>query len=95
MGGCAYVTPTLLLCFFVRVDGTIPEYVCPRCGHFNPSARSLRKGAQTQSSAGPQTPARPAPGQHGPSPLSSAQPSSGVHGSPAASEDSTMDVDDS
>jgi len=71
------------------------QYVCPRCGHFNPSARSQRKGAQTQSPAGPQTPARSAPGQHGPSPLSSTQPSSGAHGSPVASEDGTMDVDDS
>ncbi|KAN0136697.1 putative integral membrane metal-binding protein (DUF2296) domain containing protein [Lactarius tabidus] len=77
------------------------QYVCPKCGHFNPSARSQRKTAQLQSHphtpAGPQTPARPAPGQHGPSPLSSTQPLSDGHGSPAsaASEDSTMDVDDS
>lgn len=73
------------------------QYVCPRCGHFNPSARSQRMGAQPQprSPAGPQTPARSGPGQHGPSPLSSTQPLSGVHGSPAASEGSNMDVDDS
>ncbi|KAH9052192.1 hypothetical protein EDB87DRAFT_1660060 [Lactarius vividus] len=77
------------------------QYVCPKCGHFNPSTRSQRKGPQPQSQpqpqspAGPQTPARPVSGQHGPSPLSSTQPTNGVHGSPAASESSTMDVDDS
>ncbi|KAF8267210.1 hypothetical protein EI94DRAFT_1778897 [Lactarius quietus] len=73
------------------------QYVCPKCGHFNPSARSQRKGPQSQpqSPAGPQTPVRPRPGQHGPSPLSSTQPLSSVQESPAASEGSTVDVDDS
>ncbi|KAH9168137.1 hypothetical protein EDB89DRAFT_2115413 [Lactarius sanguifluus] len=60
-------------------------------------ARSQRKGSQPQPShmQAQQTPARPVSGQHGPSPLSSTQPLSGVHGSPAASDSSTMDVDDS
>ncbi|KAI9438797.1 hypothetical protein H4582DRAFT_1951111 [Lactarius indigo] len=76
------------------------QYICLNCGHFNPSVRSQRKGAQPQPQpqlpASPQTPARPAgSGQHGPSPLGSTQPLSGVNESPAASEGSTMDVDDS
>ena len=87
------VNPRLYV--FIALTAT-PEYVCPKCGHFNASARSQHKGAQPQpqSPAGPQTPARSGPGQHGPSPLSSTQPLNGVHGSPAASEGSTMDVDD-
>lgn len=28
-----------------------PEYVCPKCGHFNPSARSLKQGGPGPSSA--------------------------------------------
>lgn len=38
------------------------EYVCPKCGYFNPSARSQRKGVQVQpQTPTTQTPQRPEP----------------------------------
>ncbi|KAI0248009.1 hypothetical protein BJV78DRAFT_855438 [Lactifluus subvellereus] len=63
------------------------QYVCPKCGHFNPSARSQRKGRQSQpqSPTAPQTPARPTP-------QSALHPSSSADRSPT-SEGSTTVVD--
>ncbi|KAH9959963.1 hypothetical protein BC827DRAFT_1210322 [Russula dissimulans] len=67
------------------------QYVCPKCGHFNPSVRSQRMGRRSQQPQSPamQTPARPNPrsaSQPDTRPLSSSD------GSPA-SEGSTTDID--
>ncbi|KAI0297801.1 hypothetical protein B0F90DRAFT_1938574 [Multifurca ochricompacta] len=71
------------------------QYVCPRCGHFNPSARSQRKGPQPQpqpqSPATPQTP--PKPELRGASPLGARHSPNGVDGSPASGGGNIMDVD--
>ena len=63
------------------------EYVCPKCGHFNPSARSLRQG---RSSVSPQRqPPSPLPPQSAITPQS-AMPVSAL---PSAKEDAvTQDV---
>jgi endoplasmic reticulum junction formation protein lunapark len=66
------------------------EYVCPKCGHFNPSARSQRKDFQSQQqSSTMHTPAR---SQHGGSPQSTLQVPNRVDGSPG-SDDSTTKLD--
>ncbi|KAI0266251.1 hypothetical protein BC834DRAFT_876236 [Gloeopeniophorella convolvens] len=64
------------------------QYVCPKCGHFNPSARSQRKNPQPQSNrspASPQTPARAGP-------RTPSRASNGAEVSPV-SEGNGMDVD--
>jgi len=67
------------------------QYVCPKCGHFNPSARSQRKGPQSlPRSPNVQTPARPEP--RGASPQSATRPSSSADEGPE-SENSTTDID--
>jgi len=67
------------------------QYVCPKCGHFNPSARSQRKGFQSQQQPPTvQTPARPP--QRGASPPSAPQSPTRVDEWPG-SEDSTVDMD--
>ena len=64
------------------------EYVCPKCGHFNPSARSQRKGFQSQQqSPAMQTPARPQ--KQGASPRSALRPPNTVDESPETEDSLT------
>lgn len=67
------------------------EYVCPKCGHFNPSARSRRKGVQVQpQTPTTQTPQRPEPRDA--SPQSAPRPPRKIDGSPE-SGGSTAETD--
>lgn len=44
---------------FLCVRNTCTEYVCPKCGHFNPSARSVRDARKSRTPE--RTPARASP----------------------------------
>jgi len=67
------------------------QYVCPKCGHFNPSARSQRKGRPSQPQS-PTAPQSPGPTPRGASPQSALHPPSSVDRIPAP-EGSTTVVD--
>ena len=87
-------THDLLLAYRVDVKGYHffwIEYVCPKCGYFNPSARSQRKGVQVQpQTPTTQTPQRPEPRDA--SPQSARRPSRTTDGSPE-SRGSTAETD--
>ena len=81
----------LLLTCRVDVHFCWVEYVCPKCGYFNTSARSQRKGVQAQ----PQTPTTQTPQRPEPrdvSPQRALRPPMKIDGSPE-SGDSTAETD--
>ncbi|KAI9511050.1 hypothetical protein F5148DRAFT_1327020 [Russula earlei] len=68
------------------------QYVCPKCGHFNPSARSQRKGYKSQQ----QTPTVQTPARSGPrvaSPLNAPPPQSSTDPDGSPGSEGNTDVD--
>jgi hypothetical protein len=86
VGGRTYAFPLVRIPNDADEVILLVEYVCPKCGHFNPSARQRKDFQSQQQSSTVQTPSRP---QHGASPQSTLQAPNRVDGSPGSVDGTT------